>query len=93
MLTVIRSTAYCWGNFTGPFVVKPSEAPNYTGATIGLLVGYSIKTACHLGILFYMMHSNRRRDRVYGPADKEVSNEAGMQDQTEFENKNFRYVL
>lgn len=73
--------------------MKPSEAPNYTGATIGLLVGYSIKTACHLGLLLYMFMSNRRRDRIYGPANKEASNEAGMLDETEFENKNFRYVL
>ena len=73
--------------------MKPSQAPTYTGATIGLLVGYSIKTACHLGILFYMIYSNKRRDRVYGPANKEASNEAGMQDKTEFENKDFRYVL
>ncbi|KAH8179566.1 major facilitator superfamily protein [Sarocladium implicatum] len=93
MASALVFTAYCWGNFTGPFVVKPFEAPNYTGATIGLLVGYSIKTVCHLAILFYMLLSNRRRDRVYGPADKEASNEAGMRDQTEFENKNFRYVL
>lgn len=45
------STAYCWGNFAGPFVVKASEAPNYPSATAGLLAGYAIKTGCHLGLL------------------------------------------
>lgn len=45
---VLSSTAYCWGNFAGPFVVKPSEAPEYKGATIGLLVGYAIKAGCHI---------------------------------------------
>jgi len=45
-----HSTAYCWGNFAGPFVVKPSEAPEYKGATVGLLVGYAIKAGCHLGL-------------------------------------------
>lgn len=44
-------TAYCWGNFAGPFVVKPSQAPNYPGASIGLLVGYAIKFGCHLTLL------------------------------------------
>lgn len=44
-------TAYCWGNFAGPFVVDAKEAPRYEGATIGLLVGYSIKTGCHLALL------------------------------------------
>ncbi|KAL6399584.1 hypothetical protein AUP68_16989 [Ilyonectria robusta] len=89
-------TAYCWGNFAGPFVVKPSEAPHFRGATIGLMVGYAIKLVCHLGLLdpiVYMYLVNKRRDTTYGPADKERSSEAGMRDQTEFENKDFRYVL
>ncbi|KAI1841923.1 hypothetical protein JX265_013066 [Neoarthrinium moseri] len=86
-------TAYCWGNFAGPFVVKESEAPDYKGATVGLLVGYSIKLGCHLALLAYMWLENRRRDRIYGPAHKDSSDEAGMQDKTEFENKDFRYVL
>ncbi|KAF2107785.1 major facilitator superfamily domain-containing protein [Lophiotrema nucula] len=86
-------TAYCWGNFAGPFVVKADQAPRYTGATIGLLVGYAIKLACHLGLLGYMYAVNKHRDRTYGPANKEASDEAGMRDQTEFENKDFRYVL
>ena len=41
----------------------------------------------------YMFFANRRRDRVYGPANKQRSNEMGMQDRTEYENKDFRYVL
>lgn len=40
-----------------------------------------------------MFLTNRHRDKQYGPADKEASDEAGMRDQTEFENKDFRYVL
>lgn len=40
-----------------------------------------------------MFYINRYRDRTYGAADKKQSDEAGMQDKTEFENKNFRYVL
>ncbi|KAK7713942.1 hypothetical protein SLS57_007229 [Botryosphaeria dothidea] len=86
-------TAYCWGNFAGPFVVKESQAPYYEGASIGLLVGYCIKLGCHLLLLAYMFLENRRRDKTYGPANKEESDEAGMLDQTEFENRNFRYVL
>jgi hypothetical protein len=40
-----------------------------------------------------MYFMNKRRDRVYGSANKANSDEAGMQDRTEFENKDFRYVL
>lgn len=46
-----NSTAYCWGNFAGPFVVKEPQAPYYEGASIGLLVGYSIKLGCHVLLL------------------------------------------
>ena len=44
-------------------------------------------------VVVYMFFSNRHRDRKYGPANKDASDEAGMRDHTEFENKNFRYVL
>lgn len=40
-----------------------------------------------------MFIENKRRDRRYGLPNKESSDEAGMQDKTEFENKDFRYVL
>ena len=36
---------------------------------------------------------NRHRDKKYGPSNKEASDEAGMRDHTEFQNKDFRYVL
>ncbi|KAH9234580.1 hypothetical protein K456DRAFT_1835442 [Colletotrichum gloeosporioides 23] len=86
-------TAYCWGNFAGPFVVKQSEAPHFRGATIGLLVGYAIKLICHLTLLIYMYLVNRHRNKKYGEPNRASSKEAGMRDQTEFENKDFRYVL
>ena len=40
-----------------------------------------------------MAWTNKYRDRTYGPPNTEASNDAGMRDKTEFENKNFRYVL
>ncbi|KAL2846449.1 hypothetical protein BJY01DRAFT_247234 [Aspergillus pseudoustus] len=70
MANALVFTAYCWGNFAGPFVVKSSEAPEYKGATFGLLVGYAIKAGCHICLLFYMFMVNRRRDSIYGPANK-----------------------
>lgn len=36
---------------------------------------------------------NKRRDKKYGPPNKAASDECGMRDVTEFENKDFRYVL
>lgn len=40
-----------------------------------------------------MFTVNRYRDKKYGAPNKESSNEAGMRNKTEFENKDFRYVL
>ncbi|KAL4937913.1 hypothetical protein BDV06DRAFT_215511 [Aspergillus oleicola] len=93
MANALIFTAYCWGNYAGPFVVRPPQDPEYKGAMIGLLVGYLIKTACHFGLLVYLFTVNRYRDWSYGPADKANSDEVGMQDKTEFENPDFRYVL
>ena len=42
---------------------------------------------CHLGRLAYLFFENRNRDPKYGPVDKARSDEAGMQDQTELQNK------
>lgn len=43
--------------------------------------------------LVYMYLVNRQRDKKYGEPNRESSKAAGMRDQTEFENKDFRYVL
>ncbi|PBK76232.1 MFS general substrate transporter [Armillaria solidipes] len=86
-------TAYCFGNVAGPFVVKQSEAPFFPSATAGLLAGYSIKLVCQIVLFIYMLGFNKRRDRIYGPPDFAKSKEAGMQDKTEWENTDFRYVL
>ncbi|KAF7328265.1 MFS general substrate transporter [Mycena venus] len=87
-------TAYCFGNVAGPFVLltpvhkdKQSQAPFYQDATVGLLAGYTIKLVCQIALFFYAAIGK------YGPPDLGASKEAGMQDKTEYENKDFRYVL
>lgn len=40
-----------------------------------------------------MGRSNKRRNTKYGPPNQEAAALAGMEDKTEFENKDFRYVL
>ncbi|KAJ7830665.1 major facilitator superfamily domain-containing protein [Mycena olivaceomarginata] len=87
-------TAYCFGNVAGPFVVyEQAVTSTLLYATVGLLAGYTIKLVCQIVLFFYMYISNQRRDRKYGPPDLGASKEAGMQDKTEYENKDFRYVL
>ncbi|KAF7369867.1 MFS general substrate transporter [Mycena sanguinolenta] len=73
--------------------VKQSQAPVFQDATAGLLAGYTIKLVCQLVLLVYLYTVNKRRDKKYGPPDVAAAKEAGMQDKTEYENKDFRYVL
>uniref|UniRef100_A0A0W0GAA7 Major facilitator superfamily (MFS) profile domain-containing protein n=1 Tax=Moniliophthora roreri TaxID=221103 RepID=A0A0W0GAA7_MONRR len=82
----------CWSNFGSPFVVKQNEAPRFPTAMAALVTGYSLKFTAQGLLLIYLVWSNARRNKKYGPPDEAASREAGMQDKTEFENKDFRYV-
>ncbi|KAJ5653603.1 hypothetical protein N7490_000606 [Penicillium lividum] len=87
-------TGYCVGNIIGPQTFKSSEAPGYHSAYIAMLAGYSVKLVAIVALYLYMYYENKRRDRLaLGDADSDDGVEAGMLDQTEIENKRFRYVL
>ncbi|KAJ6086052.1 MFS general substrate transporter [Penicillium sp. IBT 16267x] len=88
-------TGYCVGNIIGPQTFKSSEAPGYHSAYVAMLVGYTVKLTAIVALYLYMYFENKRRDRLAlesgNSADDGV--EAGMLDQTELDNKRFRYVL
>ncbi|GES65026.1 MFS general substrate transporter [Aspergillus terreus] len=90
-------TGYCVGNIIGPQTFKSSEAPRYHSAYIAMLVGYAVKLTAITILYIYMYRENRRRDRDALSADDNEGVgdgvENGMHDQTELENKHFRYVL
>ncbi|KAJ5635586.1 major facilitator superfamily domain-containing protein [Penicillium longicatenatum] len=88
-------TGYCVGNIIGPQTFKSSEAPGYHSAYIAMLVGYTIKLTAIVALYLYMYFENKRRDRLaFESGDLEDDGvEAGMLDQTEIDNKKFRYVL
>ncbi|KAJ5142144.1 uncharacterized protein N7443_006858 [Penicillium atrosanguineum] len=88
-------TGYCVGNIIGPQTFKESEAPGYHSAYTAMLAGYSVKLTAILILYAYMYLENKRRDRaalgVQGSEEDGIEN--GMLDQTEIDNKAFRYVL
>ncbi|ODM16178.1 hypothetical protein SI65_08177 [Aspergillus cristatus] len=91
-------TGYCVGNIIGPQTFKDSEAPGYHSAYVAMLVGYAVKLAAITGLYVYMYLDNKKRDRgasveVYGKDVIKDGIEKGMMDQTELENRAFRYVL
>lgn len=103
----ILFTGYCIGNIVGPQTFKASEAPRYSSAYIAMLVGYVVKLIAISTLYAYMYLANKKRDReqavsgdggeyLQTEADAKVRREGiegGMQDQTELDNKAFRYVL
>ncbi|KAI9655613.1 MAG: hypothetical protein M1821_005407 [Bathelium mastoideum] len=90
---------YCIGNIVGPQAFKSSQAPRYPSAYIAMLIGYCIKLAMVIVLYIYMWQVNKRRDRqaeaegTTGLAEEREAIERGMRDETELDNKYFRYSL
>ncbi|GAP90231.1 putative mfs general substrate transporter protein [Rosellinia necatrix] len=92
LTAVILFIGYCVGNIIGPQTFLEREAPHYHSAYIAMLVGYTVKLVSIAALYVYMWRSNVARDAA-GPVDEKAAVEAGMRDQTELENKGFRYSL
>ncbi|KAI0475744.1 allantoate permease [Xylariaceae sp. FL0804] len=92
LTAAILFTGYCVGNIIGPQTFRDSEAPGYHSAYVAMLVGYTVKLMSVVVLYVYMHRENKARDAA-GPFDEKAAMEAGMQDQTELENKGFRYSL
>jgi len=81
---------------TGPQTFRDSEKPGYHSAYIAMLVGYVVKLGMVVILYVYMFTANKKRDREAGGMNAEeerLAIEQGMQDQTELDNKGFRYTL
>jgi hypothetical protein len=81
---------------TGPQTFRDSEKPGYHSAYIAMLVGYTVKLGMVIVLYIYMFTANKKRDREAGNMtveEERLAIEQGMQDQTELDNKGFRYTL
>ncbi|KAI0427994.1 allantoate permease [Xylaria sp. FL1042] len=92
LTSTILFVGYCVGNIIGPQTFLQREAPHYRSAYIAMLVGYTAKLLCIIALYIYMWRENVARDAA-GAIDEKAAVEAGMHDQTELENKGFRYSL
>ncbi|KAH8687311.1 major facilitator superfamily domain-containing protein [Tricladium varicosporioides] len=93
---------YCVGNLAGPQFFISTEAPHYPTAYKTILSCFSISIIMILGLRFYLFWENKRRDKAQGiHIDAEDSREIDLHtdkalaalDETDWENKSFRYVL
>ncbi|KAF4953956.1 hypothetical protein FGADI_5605 [Fusarium gaditjirri] len=93
---------YCAGNLSGPQFFISTEAPGYHTAYTTIMVCYAITIALVVGVYFYLTWENRRRDNEQGvERDPEESRKVDLTedgtllqvDETDMQNKNFRYIL
>lgn len=94
--------AYCAGNIIGPQLFIAKQAPRYNGAFEGIMICMILAGLSIMALRQYMAWENKRRDRDQGVSiDPEVEDavqtnarlvKAGV-DETDWENKQFRYFL
>ncbi|KAJ5161961.1 hypothetical protein N7492_007353 [Penicillium capsulatum] len=83
--------AYCAGNVIGPHAFLAREAPLYQTGCKVILACSCTQTALAIGLRLLLTCRNQKRDQADSTQAHENSD--GLADLTEFENRNFRYVL
>lgn len=91
----LNFACYYAGNFIGPFLFIPSEAPRYRTTMIVLvsLIALGVLATASLGLI--MWRDNKQRDRAAVGGDQHATDAAieGFTDRTDKENRAFRYRL
>ncbi|KAL4985754.1 major facilitator superfamily domain-containing protein [Aspergillus falconensis] len=85
---------YCAGNVAGPHLFFDDEAPSYPSGFLAMLICFGVSLALALGLRYYLIWENRRRDRL-GHMDINDSLEdldAAVLDKTDKQLLQFRYV-
>jgi MFS transporter, ACS family, allantoate permease len=85
-------SAYCIANIIAPQLFRTDEAPHYT-------TGYNGILGCEIGAISCMALyaagcylENRKRDRIEGSVPEQLSTVDMLDDLTDKEKPNFRYV-
>ncbi|GES58546.1 pantothenate transporter [Aspergillus terreus] len=91
--------AYCVGNIIGPFLFFEYEAPRYQSGFLSIMVCFAVTVVLIASLGLSWRWEKARRDRIYGPPaaveahpETEKGEPAVIQDCTDHENHNFRYV-
>ncbi|CAI7641218.1 unnamed protein product [Penicillium discolor] len=104
-VTAVMFIGNCAGNITGPFLFFSNEMPNYGSAWIGIMISLAIALVAILGLRQLFQFQNQQRDRQQNvkidPESREESEIEEVvalgialdQDETDWENPNFRYYL
>lgn len=84
--------AYCVANIVAPQTFRSSEAPHYTTGYNSIIGFESSAVALMLIYMVGVKWENRRRDKLYSPVAEGDDLGATLDDLTDWEKPNFRYV-
>ncbi|KAL6355617.1 hypothetical protein LRP88_11220 [Fusarium phalaenopsidis] len=93
---------YCAGNLSGPQFFISTEAPSYHTAYTTILACFAITIVLVVAMRFYLAWENNRRDKEQGvQRDPEETRQVDLHtdgtlldvDETDIQNRNFRYIL
>ena len=86
---------YCVGNLIGPQTFIASQAPEYRGGQISIVVCYSLSVIVIAWLYYNYWSENRRRDRLLAEGALEIPDIENIEfaDLTDKENVKFRYKL
>ncbi|KAL3426598.1 major facilitator superfamily transporter [Phlyctema vagabunda] len=103
-MTAIMFIAFCSGNIAGPQLFKKAEAPHYPTAFKAILICYALASLASLGLRFYLIWVNKRRDlaegtETYGTGTAAAAfpgatvSDVDYEDITDYNTIGFRYRL
>lgn len=87
---------YCTGNIAGPFFYKSSQKPLYSLGIWSMIVSHLLEVVCVVLLWVYLRGENRRRNKnqgIDGSASQPENYVGTLEDMTDKENQNFRYVF
>lgn len=91
-MTLAELTSTRPGNLIGPQTFRDDQAPEYTGGFVAMLICYCVcivLMATYWAIAFTL---NRRTSSVAAELSSEEDSAELFTDQTDFQQKNFRYT-
>ncbi|VUC28703.1 unnamed protein product [Clonostachys rosea] len=85
--------AYCAGNIIGPHAFIGAESPTYPTGCKTIISCAAGQIVCVVLLRVLLVRRNKMRDEAHGPAEATMNTEDAIIDLTDFENRNFRYLL
>ncbi|GKT83070.1 major facilitator superfamily transporter [Colletotrichum tofieldiae] len=85
---------YCLGNFVGPFFFKAEQAPRYPLGVAMMIfcVGMQIVCLCGIWSLLWLRNRSRKSEHTDSRENEHQAYERGLLDETDLQNKYFKYV-